>query len=105
IQTEVMGASFRKVDQILALAGCDLLTIAPDLLESMEQTEGEVPAGLSVGSAKASDSEPLTLEEREFRWLHNQDEMAVDKLADGIRRFDQDARKLEAFALERITGQ
>ena len=103
IATEVMGASFRKVDQIVALSGCDLLTIAPDLLESMRNSDAEAPAQLTVEAAKTSDSEPLTLEEREYRWLHNEDEMAVAKLAEGIRRFDRDARQLEAFARERLT--
>src|SRR5437660_4299587 len=89
--TQVMGASFRKTGQILALAGCDLLTIAPDLLEKLSRTEGEVAPRLT----KEISVERLSLDEKSFRWMHNEDAMATDKLAEGIRRFDADARKLE----------
>jgi transaldolase len=94
-QTQVMGASFRKTAQILALAGCDLLTIAPDLLEKLSKAEGEVPRKLSPENAKAQSIAKLDLDEKTFRWLHNEDAMATEKLAEGIRRFDADARKLE----------
>jgi transaldolase len=94
-QTQVMGASFRKTAQILALAGCDLLTIAPDLLEKLSKTEGEVPGKLSPENAKAQPLDKVTLDEKTFRWMHNEDAMATEKLAEGIRRFDADARKLE----------
>jgi len=94
-QTQVMGASFRKSAQILALAGCDLLTIAPDLLEKLAKVEGDVPAKLSPEKAKAQPIEKLELDEKAFRWMHNEDAMATEKLAEGIRRFDADARKLE----------
>ena len=97
-KTQVMGASFRKVDQIIRLAGCDLLTISPDLLEQMEKTEGEVPRRLSMDSAKASDARNIHLDEKTFRWMHNEDAMATENLAQGIRRFYADARKLEQFA-------
>jgi transaldolase len=93
--TQVMGASFRKTGQILALAGCDLLTIAPDLLEKLSRAEGEIPRRLSPEKAKAQSVEKTTLDEKAFRWQHNEDAMATDKLAEGIRRFDADARKLE----------
>ena len=93
--TQVMGASFRKTGQILALAGCDLLTIAPDLLEKLSKAEGEVPRALSPEKAKSAALEKLSLDEASFRWMHNEDAMASDKLAEGIRRFDADARKLE----------
>ena len=96
--TQVMGASFRKVEQIIDLAGCDLLTISPDLLEGLEKTEGELTPRLTVESARASSEGKLSLDEKAFRWLHNQDAMAVEKLSDGIRRFDADARKLEQWA-------
>jgi len=89
--TQVMGASFRKTGQILALAGCDLLTIAPDLLEKLSKAEGEVTPRLT----KEISMDRLSLDEKSFRWLHNEDAMATDKLAEGIRRFDADARKLE----------
>jgi transaldolase len=98
-QTQVMGASFRKTDQILALAGCDLLTIAPDLLDKLSKTEGEVPRRLSPDAAARSDALKIFLDEKAFRWTHNEDAMATDKLADGIRRFDADARKLEKLII------
>ena len=94
-KTQVMAASFRKTGQILALAGCDLLTIAPDLLKKLSETNGEVPRRLSPEKAKSADLPRVKLDEAAFRWLHNEDAMATDKLADGIRRFDADARKLE----------
>ena len=92
--TQVMGASFRKVEQILALAGCDLLTIAPDLLQKLDAMPGEAERKLSVEKAKKIDIPRVDLDEKAFRWEHNQDAMATDKLAEGIRRFDVDARKL-----------
>jgi len=97
-KTQVMGASFRKVDQILNLAGCDLLTISPDLLETLQRTDGEVTPQLTPAAARASDGEKLMLDEKAYRFLHNQDPMAVEKLSDGIRRFYEDARKLEQWA-------
>jgi transaldolase len=102
-KTQVMGASFRKVDQIVGLAGCDLLTISPDLLEQMEKTEGTVPRRLSVDMAKASAAQKIHLDEKTFRWMHNEDAMATEKLAEGIRRFYADARKLEQYAQARVT--
>jgi len=91
--TQVMGASFRKTGQILELAGCDLLTIAPDLLEKLASTPGEVERRLSPDPT--ADIARVALDEQAFRWMHNEDQMAVEKLSDGIRRFDADARKLE----------
>ena len=96
--TQVMGASFRRSAQILDLAGCDLLTISPELLGELRATEGEVPQRLSVAAAQAMDLQRLALDEARFRWLHNEDAMATEKLADGIRRFDADGRKLVEFA-------
>jgi transaldolase len=98
-KTQVMGASFRKVEQIVGLAGCDLLTIAPDLMDKMVKTEGEVTRRLTVEAAKASNVEKIALDEGIFRWLHNEDAMATEKLAEGIRRFHADARKLEDYVL------
>lgn len=95
--TQVMGASFRKTGQIVALAGCDLLTIAPDLLEKLAAAEGDAPRKLSPELARELSIERVTLDQQSYRWQHNQDAMAVEKLSDGIRRFDADARKLEAF--------
>jgi transaldolase len=97
-KTQVMGASFRRVEQITHLAGCDLLTISPDLLETLADTPGEVKPVLSVTQAKASPGEKIHLDEKRFRWLHNEDQMAVEKLSDGIRKFYADARKLEKYA-------
>jgi len=93
--TQVMGASFRKTGQILALAGCDLLTIAPDLLEKLSNSNDAVPRKLSAEGARKQSIQKLDLDEKAFRWMHNEDAMATDKLAEGIRRFDADARKLE----------
>ncbi|MCC7240723.1 MAG: transaldolase, partial [Acidobacteria bacterium] len=94
-RTEVMGASFRRVEQILRLAGCDLLTISPDLLQELAGREGDLEPALTIEAARASSEPKIALDEKGFRWLHNQDPMAVEKLSDGIRRFDADARKLE----------
>ena len=97
-KTQVMGASFRTVDQVVRLAGCDLLTISPNLLEQLQKTQGEVARRLSPEAAKASDEKKIHLDEKTFRWMHNEDAMAVEKLSEGIRKFNADARKLEAFA-------
>ncbi len=97
--TQVMGASFRKTGQILALAGCDLLTIAPDLLDKLANTEADVPRRLSPEKAKSQAVDKVNWDEKAFRWEHNQDAMATDKLAEGIRRFDADARKLEKLLI------
>jgi transaldolase len=102
-KTQVMGASFRKVEQIIDLAGCDLLTISPDLLETLQKREGEITPRLTPELARASSEERVSLDEKAYRWLHNQDPMAVDKLSDGIRRFDADARKLEQWAASAVT--
>jgi transaldolase len=104
-KTQVMGASFRKVEQIVRLAGCDLLTISTDLLEKLARTEGEVTPRLTVEAAKASDAKKIHLDEKTFRWMHNMDPMAVDKLSEGIRKFYADARKLEKFAQSMVTQQ
>jgi transaldolase len=103
-KTQVMGASFRKVDQITNLAGCDLLTISPDLLEALQATDGELIPRLSPESAKASTEPKISLDEKAFNWLHNEDAMAVEKLSDGIRRFNEDARKLEGWAQAELTA-
>lgn len=102
-KTQVMGASFRKVEQITHLAGCDLLTISPDLLEKLEKSQGEVPRRLSPETAKTSDGQKLHLDEKTFRWMHNEDAMAVEKLSEGIRKFYADARKLEKLAQSMVT--
>lgn len=91
--TIVMGTSFRRTEQILALAGCDRLTISPDLLKTLQNTQGNVIRKLIPSTQLFHRPEPLT--EAEFRWEHNQDAMAVEKLAEGIRLFAVDQRKLE----------
>jgi transaldolase len=99
-KTQVMGASFRSVQQIVRLAGCDLLTISPDLLAQLEKSQGEVTRQLSVESAKASEATKLHLDEKTFRWMHNEDAMAVEKLSEGIRKFYADTLKLEQYVRE-----
>lgn len=101
-ETEVMGASFRNVGEILELAGSDLLTISPSLLEEMQKTKGEVPRKLVPADAAAKGDAKISLDEKTFRWLHNEDAMATDKLADGIRRFAADTVKLENFVREKL---
>jgi transaldolase len=98
-KTQVMGASFRKTGQILALAGCDLLTIAPDLLEKLSKSQGEVARALAPEKARTQSIDKVSLDEKAFRWMHNEDAMATEKLAEGIRRFDADARKLEKLLI------
>lgn len=97
VATEVMGASFRNIGQITALAGCDLLTIAPELLAQLQAQTAPLAASLSLAQAQATPIERLTLNEAQFRLALNEDAMASDKLAEGIRAFCADARKLEAL--------
>ena len=100
--TQVMGASFRKVEQILRLAGCDLLTISPQLLGELKASTDPVQRKLSPEIAKESKLERISLDEKKFRWMLNEDAMATEKTAEGIRNFHADAVKLEKFVLERI---
>jgi transaldolase len=100
--TEIMGASFRNTGEILELAGCDLLTISPALLEELQETSGSVPRKLSPEQAQRSGAARLALDEKAFRWLHNEDAMATDKLAEGIRQFAADSLKLERLVGERL---
>ncbi|MAP04051.1 MAG: transaldolase [Halieaceae bacterium] len=92
-ETVVMGASFRNTGQIEALAGCDRLTIAPDLLSELGQSDGDLPRALVNPSEREAATDPIA--ESEFRFEHNESAMASEKLADGIRRFVVDQRKLE----------
>ncbi|ABM03807.1 transaldolase [Psychromonas ingrahamii 37] len=102
-KTVVMGASFRNIGEILALAGCDRLTISPELLQQLADSEGEVVRKLSPAATSVT---PLTfqapLTHAEFLWEHNQDPMAVDKLAEGIRNFAIDQDKLEKMIADRL---
>lgn len=93
--TVVMGASFRNIGQIQALAGCDRLTISPDLLEKLEQDQSPLAHALSDDGVRKT--RPAPMSEAAFRWGHNEDAMATDKLADGIRKFAADQRKLETL--------
>jgi len=95
--TQVMGASFRKTTQILDLAGCDLLTISPELLARLAATAGDVPRQLSPARAEASAVQRIDLDEGLFRWMHNEDAMATEKLAEGIRVFHADAAQLRSL--------
>ena len=97
IATEVMGASFRNIGQITALAGCDLLTIAPELLAQLQAQTAPLASALSVAQAQAMPIKRVTLNEIQFRFALNEDAMACDKLAEGIRAFCADARKLDAL--------
>ena len=101
-KTQVMGASFRNVNQIIRLAGSDLLTISPELLDQLEKTEGTLDRKLDPATAKASKEERVHLDEKTFRWMHNEDAMATEKLAEGIRKFNSDARHLEDYALSQV---
>ncbi|MBP2198626.1 transaldolase [Pantoea cypripedii] len=98
--TVIMGASFRKVEQILALAGCDRLTISPNLLE--ELANSDAPLERKLEPSTEGFHQPAPLSEAEFRWEHNQDPMAVEKLSDGIRQFAVDQQKLEDVLAARL---
>ena len=100
--TIVMGASFRNTGQVLALAGCDRLTIAPDLLDALESDVTPVEPRLVDDGGRAP--APAALNEAAFRWQHNEDAMAAEKLADGIRRFAADQRTLESLLAQRLAG-
>lgn len=99
IKTQVMGASFRNKEEIIELAGCDLLTIAPDLLNALSKEEGELPRKLDPVQAKRASVERIALDEAAFRWELNENAMATEKLAEGIRNFASDYRKLEKLLL------
>jgi transaldolase len=103
-KTEIMGASFRKIEQIMGLAGCDLLTISPELLVELGKRQGELPRRLSVETAKATSPERSHLDEKTYRFMHNEDAMGVDRLSDGIRRFHADGQKLEKWATQLVAG-
>ena len=92
-----MGASFRNTDQKLQLAGCDLLTISPALMEELMLADGEVPRLLEPEQASGMEIERLQLDEQGFRWSLNEDPMATEKLAEGIRKFAADADRLQSM--------
>ncbi len=103
IKTVVMGASFRNIKQIHGLAGCDLLTISPKLLDELASKNDKVTVYLHKERAThIRDKKLEKLDEKTFRWMLNEDEMANDKLADGIRKFAVDAQKLEDLLRARL---
>ncbi len=103
IHTEVMGASFRNVGQITALAGCDLLTISPDLLAQLQASQAPLAPALSAQAAQALALPAVHHDEKAFRWAMNEDAMATEKLAEGIRAFAVDAGKLDGL-IEQARG-
>lgn len=100
-QTEIMGASFRNIGEIIELAGCDLLTISPGLLNELENMNGELTLKLDEKSSAMMDIEKIEMDEKSFRWMLNQDAMATEKLAEGIRNFTADLIKLEVYVKDR----
>lgn len=102
-KTQVMGASFRNVNQIVRLAGSDLLTISPDLLDKLQQSPETLERQLDPVKAQASQEDRIHLDEKTFRWMHNEDAMATEKLSEGIRKFNADARLLEQYAMSQVT--
>lgn len=102
IQTVVMGASFRNVGEIEALAGCDRLTISPNLLEELAKAEGELPRKLDAAKRDPDVPAKMSLDEKTFRWLMNEDAMATEKLAEGIRTFAKDLLSLRELVSKRL---
>jgi transaldolase len=100
--TEIMGASFRNKEEIIALAGCDLLTISPHLLDELEKSQEPVQPVLTPEMAVRSKMEKVHLDEMNFRWHLNENPMANEKLSEGIRRFSNDIRTLEKYLLEKL---
>jgi transaldolase len=101
-RTEVMGASFRNKGEILELAGCDLLTISPQLLAELKNSNEPVQQKLNSASARGAKIERLQLDEKKFRWLLNENAMATEKTSEGIRLFNADAKKLAQYIAERL---
>jgi transaldolase len=99
-KTQVMGASFRNAGEILELAGCDLLTISPQFLEELSKSEGLVERKLNPDNAKNLDIKKISVDEKTYRWLLNEDQMATEKLSEGIRKFAEDGSKLEKYLVE-----
>lgn len=100
--TEIMGASFRNTGEIIALAGCDLLTISPALLADLESMDTAVPAQLQAHTAHSMTIDKIATDELSFRWMMNEDAMATEKLSEGIRKFSADLIKLEDFILQQL---
>jgi transaldolase len=102
VRTEVMGASFRNVGQILELAGCDCLTISPELMEELSKSKEQVERKLTPEKAKSAKIEKLQLDEKTFRWMLNDNAMAYEKTGEGIRKFAADVEKLEKFVASKL---
>jgi len=98
--TIVMGASFRNIGEIIELVGCDALTISPSLLKELENTDGVLEKKLDAAKSKLLDISPVKMDEKIFRWMMNEDAMATEKLAEGIRKFTEDLIKLEKQIVE-----
>jgi transaldolase len=98
--TTVMGASFRNIGEIIELVGCDALTISPSLLKELENTDAVLEKKLDAETAKSLDIKPVEIDEKTFRWMMNEDAMATEKLAEGIRKFTVDLIKLEKHIKE-----
>ena len=98
--TTVMGASFRNTGEIIELAGCDALTISPSLLKELESTEAVLEKKLDPEKSKLPELKKISLDEKTFRWMLNEDAMATEKLAEGIRKFTEDLIKLEKYIAE-----
>lgn len=103
-KTEVMGASFRNIDEITELAGCDLLTIAPKLLKELAEKEGELPRKLDPEKAKAKGKDKIVVDEKTFREMHEKDTMAKDKLDEGIKGFTKSLEELEALLAKKLAA-
>jgi transaldolase len=101
-KTEVMGASFRNVGQILELAGADALTISPELMKELAGSDDPVERKLDPEKAKKADVQRLELDEKKFRWLLNENAMATEKTSEGIRKFAADIVKLEKFVANKL---
>jgi transaldolase len=103
IPTEIMGASFRNTGQILELAGCDCLTISPELMEELSKSDQQIERKLTPEKAKAAKIDRLELDEKKFRWLLNENAMAYEKTGEGIRKFAADVLKLEKFVANKLS--
>ncbi|OLY85481.1 Transaldolase [Smittium mucronatum] len=102
-KTVIMGASFRSAGEIEELAGCDFLTISPNYLQELQDTVAPLEVKLTHETAMQTPIEKITLDEAEFRWLHNEDQMAVEKLSEGIRKFYIDGSKLDQMLRDRLS--
>ncbi len=100
-ETEIMGASFRNIDEIMELAGCDLLTIAPNLMAELDAKAGTLVRKLDAARSAGLDLQQLPLDEKTFRWMLNEDAMATEKLAEGIRKFHADLMLLSEYIRKR----